>query len=324
MKKVVVVILLFSAIYANSIASKPGNFSRMGFGAYGMSCGNALSSVTTGYVNIFYNPALSVFSVNNRLDVDYTFLDLDRKLNYLSFTKYFEKKQTRNEVNPLKTAISVGMINSGVDNIEERNNNGDLLGRISTSENLFYLNVSNQFSQKLSFGITIKYYYYSLYKNIKSDAVGLDFGLLYRFNPNLNISFSIFDLNSAYRWDTSPIYQEYGSNYKETFPIIKRFGLSYNYKYDEKINASFASDYDIMDSKTKYLKGGIEFSYEDIFFLRTGFDRLNFSDKGNVKITFGFGILQNIFDYPIKLNYGYIVEPYSTENIHIIGINLVL
>ncbi|HOJ37856.1 MAG TPA: hypothetical protein PLI27_07395 [Ignavibacteriales bacterium] len=316
--------LLINFVFSQSLSTKQGGFVRIGYGAYGMSLGNALSSVDNGYANSLYNPALSSFSVNNKLDLDYTFLSLDRKLNFLSFSKYFEKKQYRNEKDPLRTAISIGLVNSGVSNIEERNDNGDFLRTISTTENLFFLNVSNQFSKKITFGITIKYYYYSLYKDVKADAVGVDLGLLYKFNPNLNFSFSIFDLNSAYRWDTSPIYREYGGNYKEDFPIIKRFGLAYNNKVNDNISYLIACDYDIYDSKSKYLKMGLELSYDDLFFFRTGMDRLDFSNKDDYKYSFGFGIMQNMFNYNVRINYGYIVEPYSLENIHILGINVVL
>lgn len=52
--------------------------------------GNAMSSVTTGNLVSYYNPALSPFQQNNFAQVGYSFLSLDRSLNFINFTRKFD------------------------------------------------------------------------------------------------------------------------------------------------------------------------------------------------------------------------------------------
>ena len=76
---------------------------------------------------------------------------------------------------------------------------------------------------------------------------------------------------------------------------------------------------------TNYLKFGLEADYNKVVKLRFGIDRLNLSSINNpVKVSFGIGIMQNLFNYTVDFNYGYIIEPYSSENIHVIGLNIIL
>ena len=94
-KLIIVAIILLSV---NSFAqpkftdinSKAGAFSRMGFGARGIGMGNAMSSVTTGNLVSYYNPAVSPFQENNSVQLGYSVLSLDRSLNFLSFTRKFD------------------------------------------------------------------------------------------------------------------------------------------------------------------------------------------------------------------------------------------
>ena len=83
-------LFISSVIFAQSsqfseISSVPGAFSRTGFGARGMGMGNAMSAVINGSKVSYYNPALSVFQKGNSFQTSYSFLSLDRKLNFLNF-----------------------------------------------------------------------------------------------------------------------------------------------------------------------------------------------------------------------------------------------
>ena len=230
-KLLFVVFFLLSAInfaqpQFTEINSKAGAFSRMGFGARGIGMGNAMSSVTSGNLVSYYNPALSPFQKNNSAQIGYSILSLDRSLNFLSFTRKFDfysSKDNSPDKKPSRTAgISAGIINSGVSGIDGRDNNGLPTGDLSTSENQFFLSVANRFSEKLSIGIAIKFYYYKLYEDVKSNGLGLDIGALYKVNDNWNVSLMISDLNSEYKWDTSPIYDQQGLTTTDKFPIIEK------------------------------------------------------------------------------------------------------
>ncbi len=98
--------------------------------------------------------------------------------------------------------ISAGIINSGVGKIDERDGNDIKTGELSTSENQFFLGIAKSFSDKLSIGVEVKFYYYKLYQGITSSAFGLDIGGLYKINDQFNVSFVIADINSKYEWNS--------------------------------------------------------------------------------------------------------------------------
>ena len=116
---IVLSLLFVSGVVAQSdqyseLSSLPGAFSRMGFGARGMGMGNAMSAVITGDMVAYYNPALSVFQEKNSFQTSYSFLSLDRNLNFLSFTKKFilgKKDSDGNIIGKKRVAgISAGII----------------------------------------------------------------------------------------------------------------------------------------------------------------------------------------------------------------------
>ncbi len=129
---VLVLVLAFS-VQAQSqfseINSMPGAFSRMGFGARGMGMGNAISAVKDGNLVSYYNPALAPFQEGNSFQTSYSFLSLDRTLNFINFTRKFEmgrQVDADGNAKPKSTAgISVGLINAGVSKIDARDSEGN-------------------------------------------------------------------------------------------------------------------------------------------------------------------------------------------------------
>jgi hypothetical protein len=96
LKRTIIAIILFtsSIIIAQpqftEIAARVGAFSRMGFGARGMGMGNAMSAVITGELVSYYNPSVTVFQEKNSVLTGYSFLSIDRNLNFLSYTRRFD------------------------------------------------------------------------------------------------------------------------------------------------------------------------------------------------------------------------------------------
>jgi len=323
------VALLFSgALIAQpkftEISTKPGAFSRIGFGARGIGMGNAMSAVTTGNLVSYYNPALSPFQENNSFQTGYSILSLDRSLNFLSFTRKFDFYSSKNgsdEGKPSRTAgISVGIINSGVSGIDGRDNNGLPTGELSTSENQFFLSVANRFSEKFSMGISVKFYYYKLYEEITSNALGLDIGAIYKVNNNWNVSLMISDINSKYEWDTSPIYGQQGLATKDEFPIMKKVGVSY---FNPEIKLLTALEFENSNAGTNIIRLGAEYNIFENLFLRGGIDQLNLSNTDSgLKPSLGFSYSKAFGDWIVGVDYAFMVEQYSSSDRHIIGVNL--
>lgn len=304
----------------SQIAGKAGAFSRMGFGARGIGMGNALSSVRTGNLSAYYNPALSVFQEGNNFQTGYSFLSLDRSLNFLNFTRRFEfGKKDENSKPASVSGVSAGIINSGVSDIDGRDNQGIHTENLSTSENQFYLAVANRFSDKLALGLNIKFYYYKLYEEITSTGIGFDLGVIYSFNSNLAFSFVLTDINSKYKWDTTPVYEQSGTNSIDVFPLIKKIGASY---YFDDIKLLTALEFENSNAGTNYLRGGFEYEVFENLFIRSGFDKLDLSNFDVPVIpSAGFSYFYVSSSVTIGAEYAFAVEPYSSSDRHIIGLN---
>lgn len=307
------------------INSKVGAFSRMGFGARGIGMGNAMSSVTTGNLVSYYNPAVTPFQENNSMQLGYSVLSLDRSLNFLSFTRKFDfysSKDTSVDKKPTSTAgISFGIINSGVSGIDGRDNNGLPTEELSTSENQVFLGVANRFSKKLSIGIAVKFYYYKLYEDITSNGLGLDIGALYKVNDNWNVSLMLSDLNSQYEWDTAPIYQQQGLTTKDKFPLLKKIGVSY---YKPEIKLLTAIEFENSNAGTNIIRFGAEYNIYENLFLRGGIDQFNLSNTdAGVKPSLGFSYAKTLGDWIIGVDYAFMMEQYSSSDRHIIGLNII-
>ena len=329
MKKIYIALIIFSGIIFaqdgfSELGGMPGAFSRMGFGARGMGMGNAMSAVNEGNIVSYYNPALIPFQIGNSFQTSYSFLSLDRSLNFLNFTRRFElgkKTDPDGTVGPRSVAgVSAGIINSGVSKIDARDNQGNKTGDLSTSENQFFVAVANRFSERLSVGIAFKFYYYKLYENLSTTGFGFDIGALYSLNENINLSFMLTDINSKYEWDSGKIFGSAGKISKDRFPLMKKVGLSYKFK-EEKIIA--AVEYENAGSEVNFLRGGAEYGiYENLFF-RLGVDKINLSNFNSpMRPSAGFSYFYSLSSLKVGFDYAFVFEPYSPGDEHIIGINI--
>ncbi len=314
----------FSQPNFSEMAVSPGAFSRMGFGARGIGLGNAVSSITEGELVSYYNPAITPFQEKNSFQAGYTFLSLDRALNFLSYTRKFDFYSASDTISetrkPRTTAgLSVGIINSGVSDIDGRDNNGISTGELSTSENQFFMGLAARISDKFALGLSIKYYYYKLYEEINSTSLGFDIGALYKLNDNFNISLVITDLNSAYQWDTAPVYEQNGITTEDKFPNLRKIGVSYRNK---EIGILGAIEYENSNAQTNILRAGIEYNIYDQFYIRGGIDQFNMDNLDwPVVPSLGFSFFKAFDNLVVGVEYAFQFEQYSSDGRNIIALN---
>lgn len=299
----------------SGISSKAGAFSRMGFGARGIGMGNAMSAVTIGELNSYYNPALSSFQEGNSFHTSYSFLSLDRSLNFLNFTRRFGSGEDKKAT----PGITVGIINAGVSDIDARDSQGKQYDPLSTSENQFFLGLSNRFSEKFAIGVAFKFYYYKLYENVTASGLGFDIGALYLLNENITISLMISDINSKYEWDSSELYGASGTTTTDKFPVLKKIGIAYKFSNP---NLIASLEFENSNAESNYIRIGAEYNiYENLYF-RGGVDRI---DIGNfdipVRPAVGFTYFHDLNFAVVGINYAFAVEPYSSHDQHIVGLN---
>ena len=306
----------------SEMAVKPGAFSRMGFGPRGIGFGNAFSSITEGELVSYYNPAITPFQQNNSVQSGYTILSLDRSLNFLSYTRKFDFYSTSDTTvnkKPKTTAgLSVGIVNSGVSDIDGRDNNGISTGDLSTSENQFFMGLAARISEKVSIGLSIKFYYYKLYEEITSNSLGFDIGALYRLNDNFNFSMVISDINSKYKWDTAPVYEQNGVTTEDKFPTLWKFGVSYRHP---GIGLLGAIEFENSNSQTNIFRAGVEYNIYDQFYIRGGIDQINIDNLDwPVVPSVGFSFFKDFNTLVVGVEYAYQYEQY-TGGRNIVGLN---
>lgn len=328
----IIIVIFYTSLFTqpktSEISSMPGAFSRLGFGARGLAMGNAMTAVNSGYLNSYYNPALNPFNVDNSVQLGYSFLSLDRNLNFLQLSKtfvFYKKDSIGNRIAELHSlsGVSIGLINFGVSDIDGRDNSGLPTKKYSTSENQLFLSVGIQPSNKVSIGITAKYYYYSLFDKMTSSSLGFDFGFLYVINDKFSVGGYLGDVNSKYRWDSTPIYGEDGnSNTIDYFPLIKRIGLCYKVPSGLGI---FSIDFESTSYGTSIIKIGAEIKVIEFLRLRAGIDRINLKNSDMIpKPGFGLEITHHLANKLFNLNYAFVVEPYAPSNQHILTLGFKL
>ena len=302
--------MLISTTAHAQLGGTAGAFSRLGFGARGMGMGNAQTAVTTGDLVSYYNPAAMPFSQYRHVSASYSFLTLDRSLNFLSYSQ------------PLKQAgISAGIINSGVSEIDGRDSDGEPTGPLKTGENQVFLGFSILFKPGFALGLNVKYYINHLYTDATATKIGLDLGLLVPINESLTLGATVRDLNSEYIWDTSKLYSDQRGRVTDKFPKLYTIGAAY--KLIDSL-VLIALDVEASDRKTLVARVGAEVPLLPELTLRAGVDRIDLKEKGNgVRPAFGFTARKSFGAWIPALNYGFILEPFTSSGIHIISLSTV-
>lgn len=336
MKKFILILFFFASANAFSqVGSYAGSFARLGFGARGMGMGNAMVSNIFGDASGYYNPALACFQEKGVVNLGYTFLSQDRKLNFVGFSKKFKLPNQEKG----GAGISFSLINSGVNNIDGRDNDGTQIGTFSTYENQFYLGTSFLLSENFAAGVGFKMYLSKLFDKVTTTSVAFDIGAVYKHSDNLSFGIAIKDISAKYKWDTSDLYGSNGNTTEDKFPLLVNIGSSYLLpKNFGSVSLEFESYFNpkIKDKNTgetltrkniSYIKFGGEINLNENIKLRAGMDRIDFTNAtedigGNLKPSFGVGFIKPLGKSTmLGLDYSFQIEPYSKDPIQNIGIN---
>ena len=274
-----------------------------------MSLGNSISADVTGNVYTYYNPALASFQDGGSVAASVGLFSLDRQLNVLTYTQGLKPT----------AGLSLGIINATVSNIPETDFDGVQTGSLSTSENLFFFCFANKFSENFSLGLSLKLYYYHLYSDISSTAIGFDLGALYKATDFLSLAVVATDLGEEYHWDSSSLYGTDGSDFRTPFPHIFKIGAAYRLPL---WNSSISAEYDISNSSSlNGIKAGLEIYPVEFFSIRGGFFAANEENVGTeVAPTLGFGAKVSFLSFAPEINYAYVAEPFTPYGIQTISL----
>jgi hypothetical protein len=293
---------------SSSVGGSAGAPMRMGFGARGMAMGNAMTAVISGDLQSYYNPAIVPFESVPTAIASYGVLSLDRRLNYLSYTKNLKPN----------AGFSLSMINSGVGNIDGRDRDGIHTGTYSTSENAFFLSFGLHPNSNFAFGVTAKILYYSLFDEMKSTTAGIDIGVIYLLSQEVTVGAVVQDINAKYKWDSSKLYGQLGNSSSDYFPLRKRIGVSW---MPQDFPIIVSGEFESIGSAL-YLRTGSEIKVYDGVYIRGGIDQIAMNADLPAKPAIGISLQTRVANWTPSFDYAYIFEPYSPSGIHILSLAL--
>jgi hypothetical protein len=304
--------LIVAAPGYGQIGGRAGAYSRLGFGARGMGMGNALAAVTSGDLAAYYNPASIAQGESRTISASFGILSLDRKLNFLSYGQ------------PVKpnAGIFLGILNSGVSDIDGRDSDGEPTGPLRTSENQALLGFSIKFRPGFSLGINFKYLYHHLYTEVNSGTFGIDLGALVPIGDVFTVALTVRDINSRYKWDTSKLYgDQSGRTTEDKFPQLYTFAGAYIMPDSLGL---ISAEIEASNQQTLVARFGVEVPLIPELTLRAGMDRIDLKEKGNgVKPTFGFTARRSIDSWTPAVNYAFVIEPFAASPMHIVSLSVV-
>ncbi|MFQ6615401.1 MAG: PorV/PorQ family protein [Fidelibacterota bacterium] len=216
----VTVACLVSFAAAGDIGGQAGGFLRLGSTARSIAMGGGLTGVVDNGFAAYHNPAALALLEKRQVSVFHHFLPLDRYLVSASFSSSL----------PPTGGLGVGVVTAGVDGIDGRDGSGHSTGTFSTEDYALYFSFSNRILEGVSVGVNVKVLYQVIPLDGKqtSRGVGVDVGFMVRRLEKFDLGLVIQDLNTAYVWSTSDLYQDKGRTYEDPFPTQVRLGLGYH------------------------------------------------------------------------------------------------
>jgi hypothetical protein len=214
-------VLMAAQIFAGSNGGYAGAYTRTGLGARAIAMGNTGTAGAFGAYANYYNPALIGDIQEKTVGLAYNFMSLDRHQSYISYAMKV----------PPGAGFSLGWLESGVGDLQSYNSIGDQTGAINHSANMVLFSFGRTFSSKISAGVSIKILFEYINDgtdefDYTSQGVGIDFGLLYRYDDNLQFGYLVRDMNAKLKANTDKIFERGGTTI-DKFPLIQRLGVSY-------------------------------------------------------------------------------------------------
>jgi hypothetical protein len=303
LKKLHFIILLLispAIIWASENGGYAGSFLRMGVGARAISMGNTGVAHPTNAYSSFYNPAAFGLAEDHLVGLSYSFLSLDRRFEYVSFSMKV----------PPGAGFSIGWIESGVSDLYSYNSIGEETGEINHSANAVYFSFGRQFSERLSVGVSLKILFEYINDgtdefDYTSNGVGFDIGALYKIMDDLMIGGQIKDINAKFKASTDKIFERGGTTI-DNFPQTYKVGAFYRTPL-QWLNAAYDFEWSNKGLKKHHL--GFEAIYGKNLSIRLGLNGEN--------IVFGAGLDFTIVKTLSYLDYAFVPSIVDEGSSHI-------
>lgn len=315
-----------------------GASTRIGFSPRAMSMSNAFTATTSEGIYSYYNPALAAeYNGYKQLDLSASSLSFDRVYQTLGASFRL----------PPNAGLSIGIIRSGVKDVDERSLSGYPLGDFDISEYQFFTSFAIKLNQKLNLGVGFKFSYANYIEDLPAaTSVGIDIGLLYKINPNLNFGFAIQDMFAAYTWNSSDLYGSLQArNVLNTFPTRFKWALSYQsnaftlsseFEVQSYLSETTSTELFIEGSSSPTTIETIEeistssgifriggsWKAHERFSIRGGYKILDTTTLESGSFSTGFSIYLPFDLFSPSIDYAFVLEPYNVANMHVFALRL--
>ena len=310
MKKYIIFLLAILMIFAGDktkIGTAGGQLLQINSTPRGMALGDAHFATVGGIEAIFYNPA----GLNTLSNMEFTVSSMnylfDTNLNQLAFGLKLGEF----------TAIAFGYKNLAIGDIavstyEAKEGTGEIINPSNSHLSITY---SQQFTDKISFGITT-----GLYSEdnvgVTGNSMTLDMGIQYHTKSGVSIGLAIKNLGSDISYTGDKIQTNQGAdrtpfslNYEDAaLPTEFKLSLSYTRDLNEDNSLMFSGNFTNANQGLNQIVGSLEYTYVNSFFGRfsyTSQEESGFSlwsgVAGGIGVNFSAGENSSLsFDYAFR------------------------
>ncbi|MBT3449065.1 MAG: PorV/PorQ family protein [Bacteroidetes Order II. Incertae sedis bacterium] len=336
-KRYIALLVLFLVGF-QAQAQYAGSFSRIGFGARGISMGNALAADIFQETSPYYNPAHTPLASGQHLEASVAALSFDRSLQFLQVGAPLQQR----------AGFSIGLIHSSVSNIDGRDNSGFHTSDLSVDEYAGFLAFGLKLSGRISAGINLQMFRTDLYEGLTpARSVGIDLGLIGRITKNWAVGIVLDDLLARYSWDSSDLGSG-GRSTTDNFPRRIRLGVTtQQLKSTLILSAEIESRFTSVKSFTREtrlfgdspaevvnetnlvlgesrFRFGAEYLMMEQVAFRAGVEQLGSAMLDSVRPSAGFRVDQMVGELRLRLEYAFALEAQAGGKIHLASLKLYL
>ncbi|MBN2105064.1 hypothetical protein JW835_13565 [bacterium] len=287
-----------------------GSFLRMGIGARMLGMGGGSAALTDDGHTLYYNPAGLVFLQDRWITLALHNMALDRHLMFLGYAQSIGREE-QSKRGMLRGGFGLGWLSAGVNDIDQRDENGTHQGTLSHGEHCFYFSFAVNPHSRFSVGLSGKLLY-SRFPDIakkggafSSAGFGFDFGVVFRPLSTVTFGAALRDVRTRLTWNSQEVYDQ-GIQVTDYFPKVMQLGLAWRGLSEKMI---LHADYQKIEDMPGIVLSGMEYTILSQFFLRMGID-----DK---EPAFGLGCCGEVFSKGFRLDYAYVSDPVAPRNNHV-------
>lgn len=325
----VTIALLLSTLNAQTL--KTGTTSaqvlKFNVGPRAIGMGGAYTSVSNDILSTYWNPAGTASIYSNEAFFNHTDLYLDIKHDYAAFATNLS------DLGTLGLFVSVLSMDEMLVRTEERpEGTGEYF---DAGALVIGLNYSRFLTENFSIGFNFKYINESIW-HMSASGFAIDVGTMYKIQilNEFRIAASISNFGTKMRLEgrdaTKTISS--GSNGRDLInanleldyfdlPLLFRVGVSADVIRDESSRLTLALDAVHPNDHSEYINSGLEYSWNETFFIRAGFNSL-FEIDSEKGLTLGGGFNYRLLD-AVKIKFDYAYQDFGRlTNIHYFSIGI--